>query len=141
MKTRTITNERFSQGSASFDFSHTGKDPITPSLFTPALDVHASLNFKEDLENGVLSISGSFTGDIFPSTEAFISDQVGNKLFLGAQMENGGLSDLAFDNKKPLFKVNLQINFDKDGIFTSVKQGKDIYTPEQWNKKVQEGFK
>lgn len=140
--TSSITNKEFSDGSASFDFSHSGKDPITPGLFTPALDVHAGLNFKEDLKKGILSISGSFTGDTFPSTEAFITDQSGKgKLFLGAQMEKGGIGDLFFDNKKPMFKVNMQVQFDKDGNFTGVTQGKDKYTVDQWNKKVQGDFK
>ncbi|MEJ5996009.1 DUF6443 domain-containing protein [Pedobacter sp. Du54] len=134
-------NMRFSNGTASFDFSHTGKDPLTPGFLTPALDVQAGLTLKENLEKGILSISGSFTGDTFPSTEAFITDQSGKgKLFLGAQMEKGGIKDLFFNNKKPMFKVNMQIYFDKDGNFTGVRQGKTNYTVDEWNKKVQEEF-
>src|SRR5690606_23738768 len=68
-------NISFSGNTDSFYFSHSGKDPITPQWATPALDVHAGLSFTEDLENGVLTITGSFTGDVFPSTEAFITDQ------------------------------------------------------------------
>lgn len=134
-------NISFAGNTASFDFCHSGKDPITPQWATPALDVHAGLSFSEDLENGVLSISGSFTGDLFPSSEAFITDQSGNtKLFLGAQKESGGLHSLVGDNKKPLFNVNMQVQFDKDGNFTGVKQGKTTYSVEDWNKKVQTDF-
>lgn len=138
----TNDNISFSGDKASFDFSHSGKDPLTPGFATPALDVHASLSFNEDMKNGVLTITGSFTGDKFPSTEAFVTDQSGKtKLFLGAQMENGGIGDLYGDNKKPLFNVNMQVKFDGKGNFTGVQVGKASYTVAEWNKKVQEDFK
>jgi hypothetical protein len=137
----SITNEKFPEGSASFNFSHSGKDPITPELVTPALDVHAGLSFNEDMKKGTLNINGSFTGDQFPSTEAFVTDQSGKtKVFLGAQMEQGGVGDLYGDNKQPLFNVNMQVNFDNKGNFTGVTQGKTTYSVSDWNKKVQEGF-
>lgn len=135
-------NISFSDNTASFDFSHSGKDPITPAFATPELDVHAGLSFNEDLKKCFLTINGSFIGDSFPSTEAFITDQSGKgKLFLGAQKEKGGLLDLFFDNKKSLFEVNMKVNFDKDGNFTGVTQGKANYSVDEWNKSVQEGFK
>lgn len=135
-------NIRFSGNTASFDFSHSGKDPLTPQVATPALDVHAGLSFSEDIKKGVLSVTGSFTGDSFPSTEAFITDQSGKtKVFLGAQMEQGGVGDLYGDNKQPLFNVNMQVNFDNKGNFTGVTQGKTNYSVSDWNKKVQEDFK
>lgn len=138
----SITNTKFSEGSASFKFSHEGKDPITPQFLTPALDVHAGLTFNEDLKKGTLSVSGSFSGDQFPSTEAFITDQSGkNKVFLGAQMEQGGVGDLFGDNNKPLFNVNMKVSFDKKGNFTGVTQGGTNYSVSDWNKKVQEDFK
>ncbi|MEW6774624.1 MAG: hypothetical protein AB1304_11610 [Bacteroidota bacterium] len=137
--TASITNVKFSQGSVAFDFSHSGKDPITPQWATPALDVHASLSITEDLENGILNVSGSFTGDKFPSTEAFITDQSGKtKLFLGAKMETGGITDLYGDNKEKLFNVNMQIQIDKSGNFIGVKEGDKTYSVEEWNKKITE---
>lgn len=139
----TNDNIRFSGDKASFDFSHSGKDPLTPGFATPALDVHSSLSFNEDMKNGVLTIMGSFTRDKFPSTEAFITDQSGKtKIFLGAQIENGGICDLYGDNnKKPLFNVNMHVKFDGKGNFTEVQVGKQNYTIADWNKKVQEDFK
>lgn len=133
-------NIAFSNNTASFDFRHSGKDPITFQPVTPELDVHAGLSFSEDMKNGILSITGSFTGDVFPSTEAFISDQSGTNLFLGAQKERGGILSLFGDNKKPLFNVNMNVQFDSNGNFMEVKQGKTTYSVEDWNKKVQEGF-
>ncbi len=96
---------------------------------------------SEDLENGILSITGSFSGDKFPSTEAFVVDQSGNtKVFLGAKMEDGGLHSLVGDSKKPLFNVNMQIMFNDKGNFTGVKQGDQTYSIKDWNKKVQTDF-
>ena len=81
------------------------------------------------------------TGDVFPRTEAFITDQSGKtKLFLGAKRESGGLHSLVGDNKESLFKVNMQVQFDNDGNFTGVKQGKTTYSVDDWNKKVQTEF-
>lgn len=135
-------NINYSGESASFYFSHSGKDPITPGFITPELNVHAALVFNEDLKNGVLSISGHFIGDVFPSTEAFITDQSGKtNLFLGAQMENGGVTDLYGDNNKPLFSVNIQIQFDKKGNFTGVTSNGQKYSVDEWNNRVSTFFK
>lgn len=80
-----------------------------------------------------------------PNTEAFISDQANFKLFLGAFNENAGnLSSLTGDNQIPLFSINMQIHYDGNGRFTSVnvlENGKtNSYKPEQWNKKVIQGY-
>jgi hypothetical protein len=135
-------NVTFKDNTVSFNFSHSGKDPVTPQFLTPALDVYAGLSFTEDLKKGTLNISGSFSGDKFPSTEAFITDQSGEtKLFIGAKIENGGILDLLGDNTKNLFNVNMQINFDDKGRFNSVNQGGKTYTIQDWNNKIIEEFK
>lgn len=104
--------------------------------------MHASLTIKEDLKNGIINLSGSFTGDKFPSTEAFITDQSGKtKLFLGAKKENGGVMDLYSDNKLPLFNVDMEIQIDKKGNFLGVKNKDKLYSVEAWNKKIEEEFK
>ena len=134
-------NISFSESTTSFNFSHSGKDPITPPWATPPLNVHAKLSFNEDLDKGILTVKGSFTGDVFPSTESFIIDQSGKtKLFLGAQKERGGIFDLFGDNKKKLFNVDVQIIFNDKGNFTGVKQGEKTYSVDDWNKKVQIDF-
>ncbi|MCU0342076.1 MAG: hypothetical protein MUE30_19565 [Spirosomaceae bacterium] len=73
--------------------------------------------------------------------EAFISDQSGAKLFLGARKETGGVGDLFGDNKKFLFTVDMQIKFDKKGNFTGVQQGDKLIKPADWNKQVESQFK
>lgn len=129
-------------GSLSLGFSHAGKDPLTPGLFTPDLNVQGGLTLTEDLKNGVLSIEGSFTGTSFPSTEAFIVDQSGNvKVFFGASKEQGGLLNMVGNGEgNSLFKVNMQIRFDDKGNFTGVTHDGKDYTIDEWNTRVQEGF-
>ncbi|WBA44390.1 DUF6443 domain-containing protein [Hymenobacter canadensis] len=139
--TSSLNIKGLGYGTTSFSFSHSAKDPITPQWSTPALDLHANLTFKEDLAKGILSITGSFNGDEFPSSEAFIMDQSGkSKVFLGAKMENGGLPDLFGDNKIPLFNVNMLIKIDDKGNFTGVRNEGTDYTVEQWNTMVQKNF-
>ncbi len=136
-----IENKLYGDGSLTFDFSHSGKDPLTPGFVTPALDVHAFLEVSEDLEKGTLSISGNFRGDIFPSTEAFVVDQSGeNKVFFGAKKEDGGIHSLLGDNNSPLFRVDIKIKFDEKGNFTGVSRYGIDYSVDDWNKKVQNGF-
>ncbi len=127
----------FGNDIGSFGFSYSAKDPVTPGLFTPSLDVHSNFTITENLETGTLFINASFTGDVFPSTEAFISDQSGAKLFLGARKETGGVIDLFGDNKKSLFNVNMQIKFNDQGNFTGVQEGDTLISPEDWNKQIQ----
>ena len=137
----SISNVNASDSSVSLDFKHSAKDPITPSLVTPDLDVQASLNITEDLDNGILNVTGEFTGDAFPSTEAFITNQSGKtNLLLGAHKEKGGLEKLFGENKRPTFSVNMQVNIDSKGNFTGVTQGDKTYTVQEWNKHVQDTF-
>lgn len=130
------------QGTQTVNFHYSGNDPI-PGYVTPDVDVHGSLTVSETINRdgaGRLNISGSLSGDQFPSSEAFVADQSGNKVFLGARHEEGGVSDLAGDNKKSLFSVDLSIKFDRKGNFTAVIHNGRTYTISQWNKKVQNEF-
>jgi len=136
----SITNLETGDGSVSFDFSHEGKDPITPGFATPDLDVNARLSITEDLDNGLLTIAGAFTGDSFPSAEALITDQGGNNLLLGAFMEDGGLHSLVGEGSNALFNVNMQVSFDSDGNFTGVTSGDKTYSVSEWNKYVSDNF-
>jgi RHS repeat-associated protein len=123
-----------------YGFHYWAKDPITPQLVTPALDVHGYLQLNEDLDKGVLSIWGYFKGDTFPSTEAFVIDQSGNKLFLGAHKEQGSVLTLYGDSQTPIFNFDMQVKFDDKGNFTGVIQGDKTISVENWNKDIQESF-
>jgi RHS repeat-associated protein len=132
----------FGNKTGTFGFHYWAKDPVTPGFATPALDVHANFAVTENLETNTLFVNATFSGDEFPSTEAFIQDQSGGKLFLGAKMETGGVGDLYGDNNKPLYKVDMQIKFDDNGNFQGVyDQENDTYiSPDAWNKRVQQNF-
>jgi hypothetical protein len=137
----SISNVSTSENSLSLGFKHSAKDPITPRFATPDLDVQANLSITENLKAGYVTIKGNFTGDAFPSTEAFITDQSGGtKLFLGAHKEQGGLRNLFGENRRSTFSVNMKVNIDNKGNFTGVTQGKNTYTVDDWNKRVQDGF-
>jgi RHS repeat-associated protein len=136
----TTTKNSLGNNIGSFGFNYSAKDPVTPSLFTPELDVQSNFSITENLETGTLFVNATFTGDVFPSTEAFITDQSGAKLFLGARKETGGVSDLFGNNQKFLFTVDMQIKFDKKGNFTGVHQGDKLINVADWNKQVESKF-
>jgi len=137
----SISNIATSENSLSLDFKHSAKDPITPGFVTPELDVQSHLSISENLEEGFINVTGQFSGDAFPSTEAFITDQSGEtRLLLGAHKEQGGLGKLFGENKRPTFNVNMRVNIDANGNFTGVVQGDKTYTVEQWNNKVEDDF-
>lgn len=135
----TTTKNSLGNDIGSFGFSYSAKDPVTPGLFTPELDIHSNFSITENLKTGILYVNATFTGDVFPSTEAFITDQSGAKLFLGARKETGGIGDLYGDNKESLFKVNMQIKFDAKGNFKGVYDPATdkVISPEAWNKRIQ----
>jgi RHS repeat-associated protein len=125
----------------SVEASYAGNNPLVPGA--PDIDVGAKLTLSEDTAKGTLSITGQITGDKFPSTEAFVSDQSGNRVFLGAKFEEG--DSLAskgrnLDNKAQLFKVDMKIRFDKNGNFKAVISGGKTYSIKAWNKKVEGEF-
>jgi hypothetical protein len=124
---------------ASVDFHYRGNDPI-PGYITPDVDVFGNLSIAEDRQKNILTVSGSFTGDKYPSTEAFIVDQSGSKVFLGAKYEEGDIRNARGQNRDPIFKVDLRIRFNDKGNFVAVTQGRRTYTIEEWNKRVQGDF-
>ncbi len=147
MSAHTVSNLKNKNSGDTYSqiqFNHSGKDPITPEFVTPSLDVHGNLIVSENKDKGTLSITGSFTGDAFPSSEAYIDDQGKGKsqqrLLLGASQESGGILDLFGDNKESLFKVDMTVTFDNKGRFTGVKQGDKTYSVDEWNKKVKSEF-
>lgn len=137
----SVDGNVFEDGTMHLKFSHEAKDPVTPGFITPDLDLNGQLLMNEDKENGTLSILGSFTGDTFPSAEAFITDQSKNNLFLGASMETGGVHSLFGENKSRKFNVSMQVLFNSEGNFIGVKQGDRIFSVQEWNQQIQDSFK
>lgn len=133
----SATNTKNSMGDniTTVSSNYTAKDPITPQLVTPEIDMHPIISISENSKTGVVSVSASISGDSYPSTEAFMQDASGkNGVFIGVSMEQGGLPDLYGDNRNTLINTSFQITTDGKGNFTGVKQGDKSYTIEAWNK-------
>jgi RHS repeat-associated protein len=133
----SATNNKNSMGDniTTVSSNYTAKDPITPQLVTPQIDMHPIISISENSKTGTVSVSASIMGDSYPSTEAFMQDASGkNGIFIGVSMEQGGLLDLAGDNRNTLINTSFQITTDGKGNFTGVKQGDKTYTIGDWNK-------
>jgi len=103
------------------------------------IDNNAKLNFGiVDNKNGsqTLSITGSVTGDHFPSGEGFVTDAAGNSVFLGVS-DAGPASHLSMfapyialagKGTKLMYKVNVSIVVNGKDRFIGVvgKDGKII---------------
>jgi RHS repeat-associated protein len=118
-------------------------NPKTPQGVTPNIDVFSNFTIVENKKKGTLSISGTLTGDNFPSTEAFISDTKGKNVFIGigqiganVGVNTGPFTELPRENENnSITSFNFTITTDKKGNFTGVIEGNKTYTLEAWNKK------
>ncbi len=128
-----------------FAFHSFGSNKVSTGGQFVDIDNHINATLTKDVSKGILNIKGSGYGDKFPSVEAFITDNIGNKVILGAAGHNGPnenmgpFLNLPGDNMRFLFKFNFSINIDKDGNFKSVShtnsKGKTTeYSLESWNK-------
>jgi len=115
--------------------SYAGNNPLVPS---PDINVFSSLSVTEG--DGAVTISGSLTGDNFPSTEAFVQDASGNSVFLGIGLYQGGpFSSLFGENKdRDITSFSVTLSVDKDGNFTGVTVGDKSYSISEWNKFFEE---
>lgn len=110
---------------------------------SPDIDVFSKFSITSDTKTGSLNISGSLTGDNFPSTEAFISDPSGKSIFLGigqigsdVSKNWGPLTELPFSNSNnPITSFDITITTDNKGNFTGIQYGGANYSITDWNKK------
>ncbi|MDI9312802.1 MAG: hypothetical protein QM535_21510, partial [Limnohabitans sp.] len=117
-------------------------NPLTPKAITPNIDIFSNFSITENKKAGTLNISGTITGDNFPSTEAFISDPSGQNVIIGVGQIGSGVgkntgpfTELPGENsKRPITKFNFSITTDKKGNFTGVKKGDETYSIDDWNK-------
>jgi RHS repeat-associated protein len=111
-----------------------GANPMIPKA--PDIDVFSDFSITENKKAGFLNISGSLKGDNFPSTEAFITDPIGNNVFIGiGHYEGSPFSSLDGTNKRDITSFNFSITTDKKGNFTGVKMGDTSYSLDDWNKR------
>ena len=95
-------------------------NPKTPSG-TPNIDIFANFSISENKKAGTLTITGSLTGDNFPSTEAFITDPSGKSIFIAVGQidasvgkNTGPFTELPGENEtNPIANFDFTINTDK----------------------------
>lgn len=118
-----------------------GANPMVPG--SPNIDVFSDFSITENKKAGTLDISGTLTGDNFPSTEAFMTDPSGQNVFLGIGQigagvgkDTGPMTELSGENRdRPVTNFNFSITTDKKGNFTGVRMGDTNYSIEDWNKR------
>jgi RHS repeat-associated protein len=117
-------------------------NPLTPPG-SPNIDIFSNFSVTENKKAGTLNVSGSLTGDNFPSTEAFMTDPYGNNVFIGVGQiaagvgaNTGPFTELPGENStNPITSFNFSISTDKKGNFTGVTEGKTTYSIADWNKR------
>ena len=137
---------QFSNGSKRVvDLLYSTYNPLTPKSLTPSVDVNSRFVLDYNETKNTLNIAYTIKGDGYPSTEAFIEDQSNNRLFLGANKEqgspgsklNGGAEELQFTG-------NISVGLDENGNFKNVTSGsgenRQTYSIQEWNKKIQNDF-
>jgi len=132
-KDLTVNNNGDSK-TFNFETHYAGSNPLTPGA--PNIDVFSDFSITENKKSGALDISGKLTGDNFPSTEAFISDPLGNNVFIGIGLYEGSpFTSLWGENKdNKITDFKFSITTDDDGNFTGVNVGDKSYTINEWNK-------
>lgn len=84
-----------------------------------------------------LNITGTATGDNYPSTELFILDQEGNSIFWSSDKENGTVLSL-IGGQEEIFSINMTLNLNDNGVFTSIESNGTTDTIDEWNKYLKE---
>jgi hypothetical protein len=149
----------YSEGEVTYDQSYGNRiytrlsgdmDALIPGIDwggpTSDIDVWTDVRIntiENDDGSSTLSITGDVAGDGFPSTEAFVSDQYGNSVFLGvgeakAGPDYGPFILLMGDRKEKQFNINTKIAVDKDGKFTGVYDGDNLISIDDWNQNFEE---
>ncbi|CAF3415919.1 unnamed protein product [Rotaria socialis] len=130
----------FKNGNLSFHLSGNNDEFLIPSG-TPDIDVHFKMNFNK-LEGNIFQVSGEVLGDRFPSNESYLTDQSGNKLFLGVSGPDNAVGDgffgpfteLGGDGGEKMQKFSFKIKFDKDNNFDKVILNNGASYPiKEWN--------
>ncbi|MBX2826014.1 MAG: hypothetical protein KTR33_14875 [Gammaproteobacteria bacterium] len=118
-----------------------GWSPVAPGQQfnpSPSLDVYTDLRLVDNRQLNTLSISGQITGDNFPATEVFITDNSGQSLFLATgrppaiaspifNLPNYGMGP------RHVADVAVVVNTDEQGNFVSVQLGNEEIPIDEWN--------
>ncbi len=94
------------------------KNPLTPAILTPSVDVDAGYVILYDDTRKIWKIAFSGKGDGYPSTESFVEDSAHNRIMLGYKYEkNTPAKELPGDADTEVFKGTIEIKLDKDNNF------------------------
>ncbi len=103
----------------------------------PNIDVFSDFTITES--DGLLSISGSLKGDNFPATEAFITDPIGQNVFIGVGVSKGNpWTRLRGENRRDVSSFDFGITTDRDGNFTGVRYNGKDYSLSEWNRRFEQ---
>jgi len=103
-------------------------------------DLSISVGEADNDGNQILTISGTLTGDGFPSAESFVTDSKGNSVFVGVSTADFGQISGPFfalwgDTERKSQSVSVSIQVNSNGVFTGVRRGEgNIISIEEWNK-------
>ena len=95
-------------------------------------------------QDHILNITGTISGDNFPSQESFVYDSEGNSLWLGNFATSGGpvkgvLWDLGRENEDDVnIKINIKIKVNSDGVFQGIMRGDKMISIDEWNNSHEE---
>ncbi|HTN00058.1 MAG TPA: hypothetical protein VL088_14980 [Pedobacter sp.] len=106
------------------------QNPLTPSAFTPTVDVDANYTINYDKVSNAWNISFDAKSDGYPSTESFIEDPSGQKIMLGFKYEKGTPGSQLFgEADTEVFKGKVKVTLDKDYNFQSATTDKGGVLP------------
>jgi RHS repeat-associated protein len=127
------------------DLLYSTYNPLTPQWATPAVDVMARIVLHHNAKNQTLEVTYKVFADGYPSTEAFIEDAAGTRVFLGARKEEGHpATKLPGGPTELRFKGAITINLDENGNFKDIsvqtKDGTQNMSIQDWNAQQETKF-
>ena len=105
---------------------------------SPSLDVYTDLRLVDNRQLNTLNITGQITGDNFPATEVYITDNSGQALFL-ATGKPPAIASPIFNlpnygqGPRDIADVHVTVNTDDAGNFVSVESNGQTISIEEWN--------
>ncbi|NAW50672.1 hypothetical protein GNY06_04490 [Elizabethkingia argentiflava] len=140
-KDRAAVNYNINQKGNNLSIEYSTKNPLTPQLLTPEVNVNANISTYYDKNNSTLSIVYTVMSDGYPSTESFISDSNNIRIFLGVKKEQGTpVSQLPGNADTKAFSGMLIIGLDDKGNFKNILNSGKIEQIKDHNESVIKNF-
>lgn len=116
---------------------YSAADPLALGA-APDIDFKNSYSITPDYENGSVTVTGATTGDQYPAAESFVSDEAGNRVFVGVAPAEGSIMASYGTGDKNLINNTVRIATDANGNFTGVygSDGK-VIPVDEYNKQYQ----